>query len=266
MISDAENLTHNMLGRLFRTEVSIIRCYRQFLMSLPVHGSSAYQAGSKLLVNRLLGSKFTIASDSAYTVENRQGSLLIPRANGRDVHWNKFMVAVLDGDTNVIPDNDPIESDTSIFGAGEKVTFLNNQIGIYNPAKVNELRNRCIDAQSDYLLHVFTCSMMFPEFVSIYFGLNPTIVDSIKDLGVSSLKQITDLVLFPRYISFSPNQLDDGSSIPSKVHTWAYEIAADVKLGIVNENLMELLRYDTLFISHRQEIFNTLANNFFLRD
>ncbi|WP_407236817.1 hypothetical protein [Escherichia coli] len=39
-------------------------------------------------------------------------------------------------------------------------------------------------------------SMLAPEFVSIFFGLKPATADVIKDVGVSSLKAINDVVLF----------------------------------------------------------------------
>ncbi|MGN3971377.1 trhR, partial [Cronobacter sakazakii] len=38
-MSESDNLTRSLLGKLFRTEISLIRSYRAFLMLLPVHGS-----------------------------------------------------------------------------------------------------------------------------------------------------------------------------------------------------------------------------------
>ena len=38
-MSESDNITRNLLGKLLRTEVSIIRSYRAFLMLLPIHGS-----------------------------------------------------------------------------------------------------------------------------------------------------------------------------------------------------------------------------------
>lgn len=35
-MSESDNITRNLLGKLLRTEVSIIRSYRAFLMLLPV--------------------------------------------------------------------------------------------------------------------------------------------------------------------------------------------------------------------------------------
>ncbi|HAJ4166525.1 TPA: trhR, partial [Escherichia coli] len=52
-MSESDNLTRSLLGKLFRTEISLIRSYRAFLMLLPVHGSSAYQTGTPLLQRRL---------------------------------------------------------------------------------------------------------------------------------------------------------------------------------------------------------------------
>ena len=36
-MSESDNITRNLLGKLLRTEVSIIRSYRAFLMLLPIH-------------------------------------------------------------------------------------------------------------------------------------------------------------------------------------------------------------------------------------
>lgn len=36
-MSESDNITRNLLGKLLRTEVSIIRTYRAFLMLLPIH-------------------------------------------------------------------------------------------------------------------------------------------------------------------------------------------------------------------------------------
>lgn len=41
-MSESDNITRNLLGKLLRTEISIIRSYRAFLMLLPLHGSSKY--------------------------------------------------------------------------------------------------------------------------------------------------------------------------------------------------------------------------------
>ncbi|MFH0512813.1 trhR, partial [Escherichia coli] len=42
--------------------------------------------------------------------------------------------------------------------------------------------------------------------------------------------------------------------------------SADIRLGKVSDDLMELLRYDTMFTCHRQDVFNSLANKVLLKD
>ncbi|HHU1691510.1 TPA: trhR, partial [Escherichia coli] len=54
--------------------------------------------------------------------------------------------------------------------------------------------------------------------------------------------------------------------LKSKVFAWAYELSADIRLGKVSDDLMELLRYDTMFTCHRQDVFNSLANKVLLKD
>lgn len=71
-MSESDNLTRSLLGKLFRTEISLIRSYRAFLMLLPVHGSSAYQTGTPLLQRRLFGKGFSTAADLAFEVETRR--------------------------------------------------------------------------------------------------------------------------------------------------------------------------------------------------
>ncbi len=44
-MSESDNITRNLLGKLLRTEVSIIRSYRAFLMLLPIHGSLRINQG-----------------------------------------------------------------------------------------------------------------------------------------------------------------------------------------------------------------------------
>ena len=100
-MSESDNLTRNLLGKLLRTEISIIRSYRAFLMLLPLHGSSTYQTGSPLLHRRLFGAGFGKMTDNALEVETRPGSFLIPRSLGKEISWDKFFVAVVDGDSNV---------------------------------------------------------------------------------------------------------------------------------------------------------------------
>jgi hypothetical protein len=144
--------------------------------------------------------------------------------------------------------------------------LLSGQEEFYNPRKIQQLRSKCVDIQNDYLMQVFFMSMLAPEFVSIFFGLKPTTVEAIKDVGMSSLKLINDVVLFPRTIPFTPGLGDDSATLKSKVFAWAYEISADIRLGKVSDVLMELLRYDTMFTCHRQDVFNTLANKVLLKD
>ncbi len=99
---------------------------------------------------------------------------------------------------------DSDDTDFGIYNAGEKVTLLNGQEDCYNQSKIQQLRSKCVDIQNDYFMQIFFMSMLAPEFVSIFFGLKPATVDAIKDVGVSSLKAINDVVLFPRIIAFTP--------------------------------------------------------------
>ncbi len=54
-MSESDNLTRSLLGKLFRTEISLIRSYRAFLMLLPVHGfgHQTLHFFSTLLLERL---------------------------------------------------------------------------------------------------------------------------------------------------------------------------------------------------------------------
>ncbi|MGQ7189388.1 hypothetical protein ACUODJ_44790, partial [Escherichia sp. HC-CC] len=67
-------------------------------------------------------------------------------------------------------------------------------------------------------------------------------------------------------IAFTPGLGDDSTTLKSKVFAWAYELSADIRLGKVSDDLMELLRYDTMFTCHRQDVFNSLANKVLLKD
>ena len=80
---------------------------------------------------------------------------------------------------------------------GKKLLYCVAGKEFYNPRKIQQLRSKCVDIQNDYLMQVFFMSMLAPEFVSIFFGLKPATADAIKDVGVSSLKAINDVVLFP---------------------------------------------------------------------
>ena len=175
-------------------------------------------------------------------------------------------MAVVDGDTNVIREYDSDDADFGIYNAGEKVTLLCGREDFYNPTKIQQLRSKCVDIQNDYFIQIFFMTMLAPEFVSIFFGLKPATADAIKDVGVSSLKAINDVVLFPRTIAFTPGLGDDSTTLKSKVFAWAYELSADIRLGKVSDDLMELLRYDTMFTCHRQDVFNSLANKVLLKD
>ena len=90
-MSESDNITRNLLGKLLRTEISIIRSYRAFLMLLPLHGSSKYQTGSPLLQRRLFGNGFGAMIDNAFEVETRPGSFLVPRSLGKEISWNNFL-------------------------------------------------------------------------------------------------------------------------------------------------------------------------------
>nr|UGK56783.1 hypothetical protein [Escherichia coli] len=67
-----------------------------------------------------------------------------------------------------------------------------------------------------------------------FFGLKPATVEAIKDVGMSSLKLINDIVLFPRTIPFTPSLGDDSATLKSKVfllgHTKYLPIFVWVKL------------------------------------
>lgn len=259
-MSNADNLMQSLLSRLFRTEVSVLRSYRAFMMQLPVHGSACYQTGTPVLQKRLFGKNFGIASDSAFDLISRPGSILTPRSSGREIRWDTFFNAIINDDGNVISTIDADEINSSIYSAGEIVAHLNGSKVEYNPIRLQSLREKCVDVQNDYLMQIVFCSMLAPELVSILFGLKPDTCTALKDVGISSLKNINDLYLFPRVITLGQGPREDGVVINTKIFAWAYEIAADVKLGIVSEDLIELLRYDTLFTSRRHDVFDTLSN------
>ncbi len=91
-MSESDNLTRSLLGKLFRTEISLIRSYRAFLMLLPVHGSSAYQTGTPLLQRRLFGKGFSTAADLAFEVETRPGSFWFRVHSERKLHGRGFFL------------------------------------------------------------------------------------------------------------------------------------------------------------------------------
>lgn len=92
----------------------------------------------------------------------------LPRSLSKEISWDKFFVAVVDGDTNVIREYDSEDTDFGIYNEGEKVTLLSGQEEFYNPRKIQQLRSKCVDIQNDYLMQVFFMSMLAPEFVSIF--------------------------------------------------------------------------------------------------
>lgn len=134
-MSESDNITRNLLGKLLRTEISIIRSYRAFLMLLPVHGSSTYQSGTPLLQRRLFSNGFGAMVDNAFEVETRPGSFLVPRSLSKEISWDKFFVAVVNGDTNVIREYDREYTDFGIYNEGEKVTLLSGHEDFYNTGK-----------------------------------------------------------------------------------------------------------------------------------
>lgn len=91
-MSESDNLTRSLLGKLFRTEISLIRSYRAFLMLLPVHGSSAYQTGTPLLQRRLFGKGFSTAADLAFEVETRRVVFWFRVHSERKLHGRGFFL------------------------------------------------------------------------------------------------------------------------------------------------------------------------------
>ena len=266
MFNESDQYVKNALIQIFRSEINVIRCYREFIKALPLHGSSIYQAGSNLLLNRLQHDNFTQAIDAAFSVSNRPGSLLVPRIKGREITWAQFIGALVNEDSNFLPDYDPDSTDESIYYKGEKVTFLNGEMGSFDPNQVKKYRTFIMNAQNDYLMNVNFAARLFPEFISIYFGLKPETVSEFQDIGVSSLSLLQDCVLFPRVIHFKSEPSEESLATPVKASAWAYEVLADVKLGYLNADLMELLRYDTRFANNRQDIFTLLCDSQSMRD
>lgn len=84
-------------------------------------------------------------------------------------------------------------------------------------------------------------------------------------LAFHHLKQLTMLFSFREQLPLR-RLGDDSTTLKSKVFAWAYELSADIRLGKVSDDLMELLRYDTMFTCHRQDVFNSLANKVLLKD
>nr|WDS96516.1 conjugation protein [Enterobacter sp.] len=184
-------------------------------MLFPVYGCSAYQKGTPLLQCRLFGKDFSTAADLAFEVENRLGGFLIPRTLGKEITWD-FFSAVLDGDSNVIREYDTNDIDYGIYDAGEKVTFLNGTVDIYNPKRIHELRSKCVDIKNGYFMQVLFISMLAPEFVSIFFGLKPT---SKTNIGSDSLSN--DL---SKAIS---NQLSQDSPLTDQFSKAASQVSSD---------------------------------------
>ncbi|WP_426721123.1 hypothetical protein [Enterobacter cloacae complex sp. 301C7] len=164
-MSESDNITRNLLGKLLRTEISIIRSYRAFLMLLPIHGSSMYQTGSPLLQRRRFGTGFGAMADNAFEVETRPGSFLVPRSLGRH-SVDKFFMAVVDGDTNVIREYDSDDTDFGIYNAGEKVTLLNGRKIVIIRAKFSSYAPS-VYTTNDYFMHIL-CQCLHLS-LSVYF-------------------------------------------------------------------------------------------------
>lgn len=90
-MSEYDNLTCSLLGKLIWTEISPIRSYRAFLMLLPVHSSSAYQTRTSLLQRRLFGKGFSIAADLVFEVETRPGSFFGSEYTWKGKHMGEIL-------------------------------------------------------------------------------------------------------------------------------------------------------------------------------
>ncbi|NRN29018.1 hypothetical protein [Photorhabdus heterorhabditis] len=266
MLNNSQQVLQQTLNRVFQGEITIIRAYHRLLSGLPMVGSVSYIAGNQLLTHRLFTPGYKIAIDTAHKAGGRLGSLLIPRFRNNEVSWEKFFTAILQYDLNNFPEGDPEEFHSSLYKDGEEVDLVNGTKGLYRPHHLLNFRERIIDAQFDYIIELISVARLFPEFISLYLGLKPEIVQDIQELSASSLKHIKNAVLFPRVINFKSDSFGESSASPRKASAWAFEVLADVKLGHVKNELIELLRYDTQFTNVRQDIVSHLNSNLFARD
>ena len=260
MLSDSQHVLSQTLTRVLQDEVSIIRCFHNLLESMPSQGSVNYQVGPALLMKRFFTAGYKIATDAVFRAKTRPGSLLVPRLRNKETSWEKFFQALTREDMNLLPDGDEDDFTSSTFHEGDEVELFSGRLGDYRPQKMMLLRDRMIDAQIDYLMELVIASRLFPEFICLYLGIRRETITCVQELSASSLKILKGCVLFPRIVHLRSITSDEPGVPARKVSAWAYEILADVSLGCMRAEILELLRYDVQFASHRQDIISNLSD------
>ena len=151
--------------------------------------------------------------------------------------------------------------DETRFNSGDDVELVNGRRGKYLPSRLNDLLDRLLKSQQDYLITVLDFADQFPTFASLYFGIKPTLVAQIPNISPSSLMGIKHVMIYPRIINFSQDDSDCLTSKPTKASAWAFELLADIKMGFIKSEFIELLRHDTQFENNRQDLVSLLIGD-----
>ena len=72
---------------------------------------------------------------------------------------------------------------------------------------------------------------------------------------------IKHVMTFPRIINSSQDDSDCLTIKPTKASAWAFELFADIKMGFIKSEFIELLRYDTQFQNNRQDLVSLLIGD-----
>ncbi|MCW2457396.1 UNVERIFIED_ORG: hypothetical protein M2414_005165 [Rahnella aquatilis] len=250
-----------IVERMFRREVQIIRAHKNLLAYMPVKSATHYGFAPKLLMNRLFSDGNDQSITAAFNGDQRPGSLLVPRIMRKESPWSKFFTEIIDEDFHIQSEINNFSFDETRFNSGEDVELVNCKNGKYLPSRLNDLLDRLIKAQQDYLITVLNFADQFPTFASLYFGIKPSLVSQIPNISPSSLMGIKHVMVFPRIITFSQDDTDSLTTKPIKASAWAFELFADIKLGFIKSEFIELLRHDTQFKNNRQDLVSLLIGD-----
>lgn len=230
--------TATVVKAFLRSELQLIRSHQKLMSVLPRELSSDY----RYIPDILLGRFFHTTTDARFNriaqSEERPGSLLIPRVNGKPVLWNELIKLILDDSQYLKFETYGRPFDSSELKPNSPCELMSGKQYVYKPADLELFRKNITSIQMNFLLNLWNLTQLNPAFVRAYLALSDDAFQMLVDTEMNAFVEVTNVVLFPRFLNYDTGRRD------IKVYAWAYEIMADVLEGFIPRENMENLRIE----------------------
>ncbi|HFT3227451.1 TPA: hypothetical protein ACHV3S_005225 [Klebsiella pneumoniae] len=200
--------TDTVIKAFLRSELQLIRSQKKLLSVLPRDLASDYRYIPENLLERFFHPATDARLNRIALSEARPGSLLVPRVNGKPVLWGELIKLILDDSQLLKFETYGRPFDSTEMKPNEPCELLSGKHYVYKPVDLELFRKNIVSIQMNFLVNLWNLARFKPAYVRAYLALSNDAFQMLLDTEISAFVEVTNVVLFPRFITYDAGRRD----------------------------------------------------------